>query len=549
MKRGMLILGLAIFTIGGFTIASMAHPTSAEQSSNPPDTSTNSLPQQGTPTPTQCVTSYTYAVTAGATIVPGTTDIGNHTDDGVTFITLPFPVTLYGATYTGVNLGANGNAQFVSTNEEFENVCLPFAEMGPTIFAYWEDLTTEGTNCTGGCGIYTSISGSAPNRIFNIEWRTFYFSEPGNAYFEIRLYEATSNFDIILGTLNTTATSTIGVQDGAGGFVQYRCNTAPPTNSRIAFSAISGTCSSPTPTTTPGGATSTPTRTNTVGVATSTTTRTNTTVPQATGTATSPVPSATRTATSVIPTGTGTSVVASATAISTSQATATSQGGTATATSEATATPCTISFTDVPPDSTFYTWIRCLSCRNIISGYTDGTFKPGNDITRGQIAKMVSNSAGFSEDPGPQIYEDVPEASPFYAWINRLSMRGHMGGYPCGLVPEEPCEPPDNRPYFRPNASATRGQLAKIVSNAAGLGGTPTGLFYTDVTEDHTFYLWIMRLTQLGVMSGYLCGGEGEPCDEESRPYFRPFNNVTRGQASKIVANTFFPNCETPARH
>ena len=210
-------------------------------------------------------------------------------------------------------------------------------------------------------------------------------------------------------------------------------------------------------------------------------------------------------------------------------------------------TSCTISFSDVPPDSTFYTWIRCLACRNIISGYSDGTFKPGNEITRGQIAKMVSNSAGFNEDPGPQIYEDVPSSNTFYAWINRLSMRGHMGGYPCGGE-FEPCVPPGNRPYFRPNASATRGQLAKIVSNAAGLEGDPTGQYYADVPASNPFYIWIMRLTDLGAMSGYPCGGEGEPCDDQDRPYFRPFANVTRGQASKIVANTFFPGCQTPQR-
>jgi hypothetical protein len=205
-------------------------------------------------------------------------------------------------------------------------------------------------------------------------------------------------------------------------------------------------------------------------------------------------------------------------------------------------------FSDVPVTNTFYANIHCLACRGIISGYSDGTFRPFNDITRGQIAKMVSNAAGFGEDPGPQIYEDVPPGSPFYMWINRLSNRGHMGGYPCGLLPEEPCIGPGNMPYFRPSNSATRGQLSKIVANAAGINTTPSGVFYTDVPEDHTFYVWIMRLTELGVMSGYDCGGEGEPCDSENRPYFRPFSNVTRGQASKIVANTFFPGCETPSR-
>jgi hypothetical protein len=211
-----------------------------------------------------------------------------------------------------------------------------------------------------------------------------------------------------------------------------------------------------------------------------------------------------------------------------------------------TATACTLSFTDVLPDSTFYSFIRCLVCRGIVSGYDDGTFRPFNDITRGQIAKIVSNAAGINDDPGPQVFEDVPTDSTFYMWINRLANREYMGGYPCDVAPGEPCVGPDNRPYFRPFSNATRGQLAKIVANAAGIGGTPSGQFYADVQEDNPFYIWIMRLTEQGVMSGYDCGGEAEPCDEEQRPYFRPFNNVTRGQASKIVANTFFPNCQTP---
>jgi hypothetical protein len=49
-------------------------------------------------------------------------------------------------------------------------------------------------------------------------------------------------------------------------------------------------------------------------------------------------------------------------------------------------------------------------------------------------------------------------------------------------------------------------------------------------------------------MSGYPCGGPGEPCDGENRNYFRPNNPLTRGQTAKIVANTFFPNCQTPGR-
>jgi hypothetical protein len=218
---------------------------------------------------------------------------------------------------------------------------------------------------------------------------------------------------------------------------------------------------------------------------------------------------------------------------------------TGTATVQATATTCTLQFSDVDGQNPFYQNIRCLSCRGIISGYADGTFRPNNNITRGQIAKMVSNAAGFTEPVGGQSFEDVAPGSTFYEWIERLSSRGVMGGYVCGGA-GEPCVPPQNRPYFRAGLNATRGQLSKIVSNAAGYVEPHTGQFYADVTAGNPFYGEIMRLTTRGAMSGYPCGGVGEPCDTEQRPYFRWGNPVTRGQASKIVANTFYPGCQTP---
>jgi len=204
---------------------------------------------------------------------------------------------------------------------------------------------------------------------------------------------------------------------------------------------------------------------------------------------------------------------------------------------------CDVSFSDVPPGSTFYTFIRCLACRGIISGYSDGTFRPNSEVTRGQLAKIVSNAAGFSDDPGAQIFEDVPSSNTFYQWINRLTRRGIMSGYSCG-GPGEPCVPTTNRPYFRWGSNATRGQTSKIVSNAANFNEPVSGQTFEDVPPSHSFYEWIQRLASRNIMSGYACGGPGEPCvPPQNRHYFRPSNNVTRGQSAKIVANTFFPGC------
>jgi hypothetical protein len=155
----------------------------------------------------------------------------------------------------------------------------------------------------------------------------------------------------------------------------------------------------------------------------------------------------------------------------------------------------------------------------------------------------VSEAANIRDVPEGQTYQDVPAESTFYEWIERLTSRGVMSGYPCGTMPSEPCGT-SGKPYFRPNANATRGQISKIVSEAANIRDIPEGQTYQDVPAENTFYVWIERLTSRGVMSGYPCGTmPSEPCGTSGKPYFRPNNNATRGQTSKIVANTFFPGC------
>jgi N-acetylneuraminic acid mutarotase len=282
-------------------------------------------------------------------------------------------------------------------------------------------------------------------------------------------------------------------------------------------------------------------------------------------TATPGTPTAIVTPPTITPTRTGTVVIASPTGTGVSQPSSTPTGGvpaSATATAHgqpsstatahattliptATPTTCTVTFSDVPSDSPFYPYVRCLACRGILSGYNDGTFRPGNDVTRGQLSKIVSNSAGFQEviPDSRQTFTDVPSSNPFYLWIERMVAHDVITGYQCG-GPNEPCDA-QNRPYFRWGANATRGQISKIVSEAKGFGDEvpPSQQTFTDVPSSNTFWLWIERLAERGVMSGYQCGGTNEPCDPQNRGYFRWYNNATRGQTAKIVSNTFFPGC------
>ena len=185
-------------------------------------------------------------------------------------------------------------------------------------------------------------------------------------------------------------------------------------------------------------------------------------------------------------------------------------------------TPCAISFSDVQPGDTFYPYVRCLACRGIVSGYSDGTFHPNDNVTRGQLSKIVANAAGLNEPVEGQTFSDVPPGYTFYEYIERLARRGFISGYSDGT--------------FRPANPATRGQICKIVANTAGYNEPVSGQRFTDVPPTHTFYEYIERMASRDIVNGYSDGT------------FRPQNNATRGQVSKIVANTFFPNCETPNR-
>jgi len=115
--------------------------------------------------------------------------------------------------------------------------------------------------------------------------------------------------------------------------------------------------------------------------------------------------------------------------------------------------PGTGHFSDVPPTNPFFCYIETGYNAGILSGYADGTFRPFNDVTRGQLCKIVVIALGWADDcPAPGHFSDVPVGSPFFCYIETAYNHGIISGYDDGT--------------FRPNNPATRGQIAKIVYSA-----------------------------------------------------------------------------------
>ena len=154
--------------------------------------------------------------------------IGSQCDDCVVNMQLPFIARFYGQHFTSVNASSNGNLQFASSSTAYQPGCLPVNVFSYSILAYWRDLDLRATALPTN-GIYTSVSGSAPNRVFNIEWKACIYASGGcgggQANFEVRLYEGQDRFEIVYGRVDSDGfPATVGAQRSTGsGFTQYSC--------------------------------------------------------------------------------------------------------------------------------------------------------------------------------------------------------------------------------------------------------------------------------------------------------------------------------------
>lgn len=107
-------------------------------------------------------------------------------------------------------------------------------------------------------------------------------------------------------------------------------------------------------------------------------------------------------------------------------------------------------FPDVSPNAWFYNAVTWASEQGIMTGYSDGNFGPGDNVTRGQFATILyrqENSPSTNFEYG--IYSDVTEGS-FYSipaiWCYySKAMTGYEGG------------------RFGPNDAITREQVATIL--------------------------------------------------------------------------------------
>ncbi|MBY7125079.1 S-layer homology domain-containing protein [Bacillus sp. 16GRE42] len=175
-------------------------------------------------------------------------------------------------------------------------------------------------------------------------------------------------------------------------------------------------------------------------------------------------------------------------------------------------------FNDVPQGHWSFNAITDLSNKNIIAGYENGIFVFGDNITRGQVARMIY--AYLKPADGPNIknpFTDV-KGHMFEKEILYLTKVGIMSGYGDGK--------------FGPNNILTREQLAAVLTKAFNLKATATTTF-KDVEKNYWATNAISALQENKIASG------------TGNNMFEPKKVVTREQYAQFLYNAINVNEKT----
>lgn len=127
--------------------------------------------------------------------------------------------------------------------------------------------------------------------------------------------------------------------------------------------------------------------------------------------------------------------------------------------------------------------------KGLIQGYEDGTFKPGNTITRAEFVTLMNNAKGFWSE-GSINFSDVKNGSWFYSAVARAVAAGYVKGYSDGS--------------FKPGNTITRAEAAVMIANAARLSANEAGAYrFTDIGS---IPAWARGSVGAVVAAGYMTG-------------------------------------------
>ena len=167
--------------------------------------------------------------------------------------------------------------------------------------------------------------------------------------------------------------------------------------------------------------------------------------------------------------------------------------------------PCEVKvlFTDVTDNTLFYyDYVYAMVDEGIVSGYSDGTFRPMNNCSRVAVVTFLWRLAGEPEPEVMATFDDMTESSDFNKAISWAAEEGITTGYS------------DNT--FRPWNTCNRAAVMTFLWRFAGRPDPEHTASFRDMTGNAEFDVAISWASENGITTGW------------SDNTFRPWNKCNR---------------------
>ncbi|MFA4890849.1 MAG: S-layer homology domain-containing protein [Candidatus Gracilibacteria bacterium] len=177
-------------------------------------------------------------------------------------------------------------------------------------------------------------------------------------------------------------------------------------------------------------------------------------------------------------------------------------------------------FSDIDEDYLYIDAINYLADEGIISGYPDGTFRPFDTISRGELAKILTQKS-LGDGPYPSNYQNCfPDVKDewFAPYVCYAHSQGWFSGYDDG--------------YFRPGNEVNRVEAIRMLITSQGLGDQVDDYDHEYIFDDVDNNAWYAPYLYVAKVNGLLTE------DDYGYGVYYPGHLMERGEISENLYRT-----------
>ncbi|WP_010094763.1 S8 family peptidase [Ornithinibacillus scapharcae] len=168
-----------------------------------------------------------------------------------------------------------------------------------------------------------------------------------------------------------------------------------------------------------------------------------------------------------------------------------------------------VPFWDIRSNAWYSNSVAYLISNDYVTGFSDGTFRPNANISRGEVVTLVGRALGLDGTKRETVFPDVNEGHYASGYVAEANSREIVTGFPDET--------------FKPSATITRGEVAVIIKRAFSTIDSNESLF-KDVPVSKYYAKAINSLAKENIIKGY------------TDQTFKPNQPISRAEFSIILA-------------